>query len=199
MIVLEKPRLCDIGAMQEMIKAEVESGVILPRSDDEIATYIRSYTLAYVCDEACAKPENTEPKFDSANLGANSSEISNQNSQICASYTQYFAQKPQNAELAGYASLKIFNADLAEIRSFVVSPKFRRRGIGSKIVKALLDEAKFYGLKNVFALTYQKHFFEQNGFKEISKDELPAQKIWADCISCKKFPVCNEVAVIYTL
>ena len=183
MIVLEKPRLCDIGAMQEMIKNEVENGVILPRSDDEIATYIRSYTLAYVCDdEAGATSQNSDA-----------------NTQICGSYIQYFAPKPKNAELAGYASLKIFSAELAEVRSFVVSPKFRRRGIGSKIVQALLDEARFYGLKNVFALTYQKHFFEQNGFNEISKDELPAQKIWADCISCKKFPICNEVAVIYTL
>lgn len=37
--------------MQDMVKPEVESGAILPRSDDEIATAIRSYTLAYEGDE----------------------------------------------------------------------------------------------------------------------------------------------------
>lgn len=152
MIELKKARLCDIGSMQNLVKDEVESGVLLPRSDEEIATNIRSYTLAF-----------------------------------------------RDGELAGFASLKIFNANLAEVRSLVVSPNCRKQGIGTKIVEELIKEAEFYGLKQVFALTYQKGFFEKLGFKEISKEELPAQKIWADCIKCKKFPVCNEIAVIYTL
>jgi len=109
-------------------------------------------------------------------------------------------QSAKDAEiLAGFASLKIFNADLAEVRSLIVAPQFRRRGIARAIVNELLGEAKFYGLKSVFTLTYQKEFFERLGFTEIPKDELPAQKIWADCIKCKKFPVCNEIALIYTL
>ena len=152
MIELKKARLCDIESMQNLVKDEVESGVLLPRSDEEIATNIRSYTLAF-----------------------------------------------RDGELAGFASLKIFNTNLAEVRSLVVSPNFRKQGIGAKIVEELIKEAEFYGLKQVFALTYQKGFFEKLGFKEISKEELPAQKIWADCIKCKKFPVCNEIAVIYTL
>ncbi|MBQ9292449.1 MAG: N-acetyltransferase [Campylobacter sp.] len=152
MIELKKARLCDIESMQNLVKDEVESGVLLPRSDEEIATNIRSYTLAF-----------------------------------------------RDGELAGFASLKIFNANLAEVRSLVVSPNFRKQGIGAKIVEELIKEAEFYGLKQVFALTYQKGFFEKLGFKEISKEELPAQKIWADCIKCKKFPVCNEIAVIYML
>ena len=152
MIELKKARLCDIESMQNLVKDEVESGVLLPRSDEEIATNIRSYTLAF-----------------------------------------------RDGKLAGFASLKIFNANLAEVRSLVVSPNFRKQGIGAKIVEELIKEAEFYGLKQVFALTYQKGFFEKLDFKEISKEELPAQKIWADCIKCKKFPVCNEIAVIYTL
>lgn len=152
MIELKKAKLNDIASMQNLVKDEVESGVLLPRSDEEIATNIRSYTLAF-----------------------------------------------RDGELAGFASLKIFNANLAEVRSLVVSPNFRNQGIGAKIVEELIKEAEFYGLKQVFALTYQKGFFEKLGFKEISKEELPAQKIWADCIKCKKFPVCNEIAVIYTL
>lgn len=117
-----------------------------------------------------------------------------EHSRLCES------QSAKNAEiLAGFASLKIFNADLAEVRSLIVAPQFRRRGIARAIVNELLDEAKFYGLKSVFTLTYQKEFFGRLGFIEIPKDELPAQKIWADCIKCKKFPVCNEIALIYTL
>jgi len=45
-----KAALKDILSMQELVLPEVESGVILARNEDEIATNIRSYTLAYQDD-----------------------------------------------------------------------------------------------------------------------------------------------------
>jgi amino-acid N-acetyltransferase len=45
-------------------------------------------------------------------------------------------------------------------------------------------------------LTYQKEFFEKLGFVEIPKESIPDKKIWADCIKCKFFPNCNEIALI---
>ncbi len=266
MIRLKKARLCDISRMQELVKEEVQNGVILPLESDEIASNIRSYVLAFSCDSKAAPSFDSKENSDlnlaqnsdlnlarNADLNliqssaANFAEITSENSaenaagnfasqrdmprnsaaqavsgasraqagkeQILRSkYSQsagvfqtecsqpHESQSAKNAEiLAGFASLKIFNADLAEVRSLIVAPQFRRQGIARAIVNELLDEAKFYGLKSVFTLTYQKEFFERLGFTEIPKDELPAQKIWADCIKCKKFPVCNEIALIYTL
>jgi len=46
MVRLEKATLYDIAEMQSLVKDEVEKGVILKRSDDEISTNIRSYVLA---------------------------------------------------------------------------------------------------------------------------------------------------------
>lgn len=46
-----KAKLSDIPKMQELVYPEVESGIILVRSNDEIATNIRSYTLAFHEDE----------------------------------------------------------------------------------------------------------------------------------------------------
>lgn len=145
-------KLKDIKAMQEMVADEVKKGIILPRSDSEIAQNIRSYTLAL-----------------------------------------------KDNKIVGYASLYIYSIELAEIRSLVVSKNLRANGIGSNLVKILLEEAKFQDIKKVFALTYADKFFKKLGFVEISKEELPDQKIWADCIKCKQFPVCNEIAVINTL
>ena len=279
MIRLKKARLCDISRMQELVKEEVQNGVILPLESDEIAANIRSYVLAFGCDSKADTSFDSKENlsFDSKensdlNLARNSdlnlvrnvdlnliqssaenfAEITSENSaedaagnfapqlatsqnsaprnsaaqavsgasraqvgkeQILrseysqeASVSQTERSQPHESQylkeaeiLAGFASLKIFNADLAEVRSLIVAPQFRRRGIARAIVNELLDEAKFYGLKSVFTLTYQKEFFERLGFTEIPKDELPAQKIWADCIKCKKFPVCNEIALIYTL
>ncbi|WP_456391679.1 N-acetyltransferase [Nitratifractor sp.] len=46
MIRYRKATLCDIPEMQRMVADQVKEGVILPRSDDEVATNIRSYILA---------------------------------------------------------------------------------------------------------------------------------------------------------
>ena len=271
MIRLKKARLCDISRMQELVKEEVQNGVILPLESDEIAANIRSYVLAFGCDSKAdrsfdfkenlcfdskensdlnlarnsdlnliqssaenfaentsensaenaagnfapqlATSQNSAPRNSAAQAVSGASRAQAGKEQIWlseysqeASVFQTERSQPHESQclkeaeiLAGFASLKIFNADLAEVRSLIVAPQFRRRGIARAIVNELLDEAKFYGLKSVFTLTYQKEFFERLGFTEIPKDELPAQKIWADCIKCKKFPVCNEIALIYTL
>lgn len=46
MIALVKAKLSDIPQMQELVVGEVKNGVILNRSEDEVATNIRSYVLA---------------------------------------------------------------------------------------------------------------------------------------------------------
>ncbi len=145
---LIKPTLKDIHLMQELVKPEVENGIILHRSDDEIATNIRSYTLAY------------------------------------------------EDKLLGFGALHFHASDLAEIRSLVVGEFARGKGVGQEIVKKLLLEAGLFGIKRVFTLTYQTIFFEKLGFKIIKKENLPSHKIWADCIKCKHFPVCDEVALV---
>lgn len=152
MINYKKAKLKDVLCMQNIIKKEVQDGIILARSDDEVSTNIRSYTLA------CKKDE-----------------------------------------IIGYSALHIHAANLAEVRSLIIRDDFRGKGIGGGLVKELLKEARDFEIKQVFTLTYQKEFFERLGFEEIPKEKLPVQKIWADCIKCKHFPVCNEIALIHYL
>ena len=49
--IYRKPKLTDIPAMQHIVSDAVKKGIILPRSDDEIATNIRSYIVAQVGSE----------------------------------------------------------------------------------------------------------------------------------------------------
>jgi len=152
MIRYLKPTLLDIKEMQKLVMPEIEEGIILPRSDDEVATNIRSYTIA--------KEEN---------------------------------------RVIGFAALHIHSPNLAEIRSLIVAKNKRGKGIGKKLVENCIEEAKQLHVKKVFTLTYEKEFFEKLGFKEIPKENLPEHKIWADCIKCKHFPICNEIALIKEL
>ncbi len=148
----KKAKLTDVSTMQELVLPEVRSGKILFRSDDEISTNIRSYTLA--------KNDN---------------------------------------DLVGFAALHIHAPDLAEVRSLIVSENSRGKGIGQELVKKTLEEAKELGVKKVFTLTYEQRFFEKLSFTEIPKESLPEHKIWADCVKCKHFPICDEIALIIEL
>ena len=147
-----KPKLYEIDQMQKIVKKPVEEGIILPRSDDEIATNIRSYILAF---------------YDNM--------------------------------LIGFCALHIHTSYLAEIRSLIVKEEFRGKSVGKNLILQALDEAKELGLQRVLSLTYKQSFFEKLGFMEIPKESLPEHKIWADCIKCKHFPVCNEVSLIKNL
>lgn len=147
-----KATLCDIKKMRELIAPEILSGVILDRSEDEVATNIRSYTLAEL-----------------------------------------------DGSLVGFCALHIHTAYLGEIRSLIVSEKLRGQKIGESLVRKSIDEARTLGMQRVLSLTYKKAFFERIGFVEIPKESLPEHKIWADCIKCKHFPICNEVSLIINL
>ena len=99
-----------------------------------------------------------------------------------------------DGKLVGVASLHILWSDLAEIRALAVSSDYKRTGIGTKLVKALEEEARELGCTKVFALTYQPEFFKYCGYQEVSKDQMP-QKVWTECINCIKFPNCDEIAL----
>jgi len=152
MITYKKALLSDVAQMQQLMKPEVESGIILPRNNDEIATNIRSYILAFDKDI-----------------------------------------------LIAFTALHIHSSTLGEIRSLIVAPGYQSQKIGTTLVQKAVEEAIDLHLKQILALTYKKTFFEKLGFVEIPKESLPDHKIWADCINCKHFPICNEVSLIKTI
>jgi len=152
-VTLVKAQLSDITAMQELVSSEVKDGIILNRTEDEVATNIRSYVLAKDAEK-----------------------------------------------IVGYAALHIHSRRLAEIRSLIVDESYRGQNIGHELIEFTLDEAKALGVEeDVLVLTYLPLFFQKLDFKEINKEVIPEHKIWADCIKCIHFPVCNEVALVYKL
>ena len=153
MIALVKATLSDIPQMQKLVISEVKDGVILNRSEDEVATNIRSYVLA-----------------------------------------------KDGGNIVGYTALHIHSKRLAEIRSLIVDASYRGQKIGQKMVQFCLEEAKILEIEeDVLVLTYLPLFFEKLGFVEMNKEHIPEHKIWADCIKCIHFPVCNEVALVYKI
>jgi amino-acid N-acetyltransferase len=94
------------------------------------------------------------------------------------------------------AALHVCWEDMAEIRSVAVAEDKKMTGLGARLVKACLEEAKALGIETVFCFTYKPEFFRRQGFVDIDKMELP-RKVWTDCFRCPKFPNCDEIALVY--
>ncbi len=149
MIIYKKPLLQDLQKMQDLVKEEVEKGLILPRSTEEMANNIRSYFIA-LCDE----------------------------------------------KIIGFCALHIYTQELAEVRSLVVAKEYRNQGIAQELVLKNVEEGVGLGIRDFLVLTYRPNLFKRLGFNEIEKEKIPNQKIWADCIKCKHFPICQEIALL---
>ena len=101
-------------------------------------------------------------------------------------------------KITGVCALHVLWEDLAEVRSLAVKKEHQKMGIGRKLVRSCIADAKALGANRVFVLTYQPVFFRKLGFEDIDKSSLP-QKIWGDCIRCPKFPECDEHALILNI
>jgi len=111
-----------------------------------------------------------------------------------------FAVAVDEAEgrVIGCCALQFCWESLGEIRSLVVEPSHRNRGVAKALVESCMAEARAFGMTRLFSLTFKADFFGKFGFVEISRSELPL-KIWADCMLCVKFPDCEGIAMMKTL
>jgi len=100
--------------------------------------------------------------------------------------------------LLGCGALHFYTPTSAEVRSLAVDPTIQTQGVGRKIVEALEREADEQGLHALFAFTYVPGFFQRLGFHEVERGELPL-KVWKDCLRCKKFECCDEIAMLKPL
>ena len=107
---------------------------------------------------------------------------------------EFVVAEDADKKIVGVGALHLTWNELAEVRSMAVHPDFSRQGIGSAIVKKLLEEGRAVGVKKFFTLTYRPEFFKSLGFELTTKESLP-HKIWKECIECPKFPNCDEIAL----
>lgn len=98
-------------------------------------------------------------------------------------------------KLIGCGSLCRLGNDLVEIRSLGIAEGYKGQRIGSRLVDALIEEARMQGIPKVMALTYEVSFFQKNGFEIVDKEIFP-EKVWTDCVNCPKQQCCDEIAVL---
>jgi amino-acid N-acetyltransferase len=77
---------------------------------------------------------------------------------------QEFRVAEIDGNVAGCGALHVMWEDLAEIRTLAVDPTWRGRGVGSRLLTALLDQARELGVRRLFCLTFEVAFFTRHGF-----------------------------------
>jgi amino-acid N-acetyltransferase len=101
-------------------------------------------------------------------------------------------------QIVGCAELAPLSAEVAEVRSLVVSRDARRHGAGMQMVEALAARARRDGFTRLCAFAHDPAFFVRRGFSIVPHTWVP-EKIAHDCYSCPLFRNCGQYAVVFEL
>ncbi|HEY4535676.1 MAG TPA: amino-acid N-acetyltransferase [Enteractinococcus sp.] len=83
---------------------------------------------------------------------------------------EFLVAENQDREILGFGALHVMWEHLAEVRTLATADDHQGRGVGGRVLNALLDKAEDLGVQHVFCLTFETSFFQRHGF-EIMKDQ----------------------------
>ncbi|MFZ4394408.1 MAG: GNAT family N-acetyltransferase [Kiritimatiellia bacterium] len=118
-----------------------------------------------------------------------------------------FVIAEQDGRLVGCASWNILpeigepERASVEIRSVAVRKAQQGTGVGSAMVRTILQQIRPLGAAQVVALTFAPAFFARLGFREVPKTQL-MHKIYMGCVNCTKHAnpfTCPEIAMVMEL
>ncbi len=145
-----------------------------------------------------ARPSDVDAMRETINAYAREDKMLERSTDYVVENLRDFTIAELDDAFAGCCALHVLTPDLAEIRSLAVPRDYEGRGIGKRLVRACLDEARQLGLRRVFALTLVPTFFEKCGFAVTSLAHL-TEKSAAECPVCPKRFACDEVAMLVHL
>lgn len=86
---------------------------------------------------------------------------------------QQFWVAEEAGRLVGCAALHVMWEDLAEVRTLAVDPAHQGCGAGSRLLSALVADARELGVRRIFCLTFEVEFFGRHGFVPIDGQAVP--------------------------
>jgi amino-acid N-acetyltransferase len=114
--------------------------------------------------------------------------------EICENVRDFVVLEHEG-HIIGCGALHLYGTHLAEIRSITVGPRAQGHGGGSRLMKALMAEARRHRVDCICLFTRAPEFFARQGFEVARRDDLP-DKIYKDCHVCPRFHNCDEVAMV---
>lgn len=100
--------------------------------------------------------------------------------------------------IVGCGELARLSPVVGEVRSLVVDRAHRGAGLGRRLLRALVDDARRQGFPTVCAFTHRARPFVRAGFSIVPHTWIP-EKIATDCHRCEWFRRCGQYAVVLNL
>jgi amino-acid N-acetyltransferase len=114
--------------------------------------------------------------------------------ELCENVRDFLVVEDEVGHIVGCGALHLYGTHLTEIRSIAVDPVVQGRGAGDLLIRALLHEAEWHGVRCVCLFTRIPDFFARFGFQIAYKEDLP-DKIYKDCQRCPRQFACDETAM----
>lgn len=77
----------------------------------------------------------------------------------------------RRGRVIGCCALQIYSKRIAEVRTLAVHPDYQDRGVATSLVECCKQRARARGIKELFAVTSQIHFFERLGFATFRQEK----------------------------
>ena len=88
-----------------------------------------------------------------------------------------------------------------EVKSVAVRRALKGRGIGKRLVEAVIERIRVFKPAQIIVLTFTPDFFGKMGFVKVPKEKL-MHKLYMGCVNCSKYDnpfTCPEVAMALQL
>lgn len=106
-------------------------------------------------------------------IGAKSGQVLLRSKKEIKDVIESFFVAEENNKIVGCCSLEKYSLKLAEIRSLVVLKEFRNKGIGTKLIKRCIKEAKVADIYEILSITDKIIFFKKFGFRNTLNNQWP--------------------------
>lgn len=112
---------------------------------------------------------------------------------------QQFFVATKGGRVVGCCALYVTWDQLAEVKALAVAPSHQGKGLGKRLLRTVVQEARRLGVGTVFTLTIREGLFKKFGFRRTKKSALP-HKVWTECVRCPYFPEsCIETSLVLDL
>ncbi|MEM9857599.1 MAG: arsenic resistance N-acetyltransferase ArsN2 [Bacteroidota bacterium] len=111
--------------------------------------------------------------------------------------TQRFIGILSSSKLIGIGALEMYGSS-ALLRSMAVIYAGQNKGIGTHLVKGLIDLARKNSVSELFLLTETaEKFFSKNGFNKITRSDVPSEILQTEEFTnlCPSTAVCMSLAL----
>ncbi|GAA1803112.1 amino-acid N-acetyltransferase [Nesterenkonia flava] len=98
------------------------------------------------------------------------------------SIQEFLVAVDDDGTLIGFGALHVMWEDLGEVRTLATDGSWRGRGVGSALLRGLLERARSLGVQRVFCLTFEVEFFTRHGFSVMEEQSAVDPEVYAELL-----------------